>query len=70
MQNLPESKYLGQELGPPELRAIFQGGGDGAVTIGTLNSGPEPEPGTECFPGAGAGVVRNFFGLGVGERGL
>ena len=53
-QKLSKSKSLEPNLGSPELGAIFPGVGAGAGTIGTLNSGPEPEPGTECFPGAEA----------------
>ena len=62
MQKLPESKYLEPESGPPQLGAIFPGVGAGARTIGTLTLGPEPEPGTECFLGAGPVAVRSLSG--------
>ena len=69
-KKLPESKYLEPESGTPESGTIFPGVGAGAGTMGTLNSGPEPEPGTECFPGTGAGAVQFFFRLRGGDRGF
>ena len=68
MQELNESEYLEPKSTPPELGAIFSGVGAGAGTIGTLNSVAEPEPGTECLPGAGAGAVQNFSSSGAGKR--
>ena len=60
-ENFPESKDYEPEPGPPEPDH-FPEIGAGAGIVGALNSEPEPEPGPECFPGAGTGFIQNHPG--------